>query len=215
MNVDLVALQEIRTTSEAQAAWGSVLDGITGLGGGAWSVQLQGCGAERNQHVGVLWNTTRLTLSNLADVWQFNGAATGPTQPCGGNLRPGYHAYVQPLAPGGPDFHAVVVHLDSGRSDRDFTNRRTALSRIGQATSPMRATDADIVILGDFNTMGTSGGVSAGQEITDMPLWWPPRSLIDSRWPPSARSTSTARGAGWITCWWRPAWPRSRSGAQR
>jgi endonuclease/exonuclease/phosphatase family metal-dependent hydrolase len=168
MNVDMLAVQEIRTTTEAHTAWESVIDGIVGLGGGTWTVQVQPCGAARAQHVGFLWNTTRVTLSELNEVWQLNGAATSPSQPCAGNLRPGFHAYVKTHATGGPSFHTVVAHLDSGRGDRDFGNRQTAFSRIGSATAPMRSTDSDVVILGDFNTMGRDSGVSAAQEITGM-----------------------------------------------
>lgn len=140
--------------------------GLTG--GGPWHVELQGCGAQGNQHVGFLWNMGRLTVSDLTDVWQRNGAATGPAQPCAGNLRPGYHARVRTVAPGGPSFHTITVHLDSGRGAGDFSHRQTSLARIGDAVAPIRATDADVLILGDFNTMGTDGGATAAQEIAAM-----------------------------------------------
>jgi len=63
MNVDVLAVQEIRTTAEAQTAWEAVVDGIVGLCGGTWTVQVQPCGAAKAQHVGFLWNTARVTLS--------------------------------------------------------------------------------------------------------------------------------------------------------
>lgn len=168
MNADLVALQEIRTTPQAMDAWESVLNGLVALTGEGWRVDFKGCGAPGDPYVGFLWNTSRLTLSDLTDVWQLNGASTGPRQPCAGNLRPGYHAHVRTVAPGGPSFHAVTVHLDPGRADADLNRRRTSLARIGEAVAPMRATDADVIVLGDFNTIGTDAGVTAAQEIAEM-----------------------------------------------
>jgi endonuclease/exonuclease/phosphatase family metal-dependent hydrolase len=153
LNVDILALEEIRTTTEAHDAWESVKDGLFGLTGQTWEVDLQSCGAPSNQHVGFLWNTARVSISDSRDDWHFNGAAQGESGPCAGNLRPGRYV--------------IAVHLDSGTTERDKQHRDLSIDRMDQAVAPLLARDTDVVILGDFNTMGTNA-VSADQEIADL-----------------------------------------------
>ncbi len=168
MNVDVVALEEIRITAAASNAWVSVTDGLFGLTGQNWEVDLQSCGPESSQHVGFLWNTARVGAAGNRDEWRLNGAAEGEHSPCGGNLRPGRYAYFTAVQANGLDVHLLAVHLDSGRTDRDRGHRRIALERINEAAEPLLARDADVIILGDFNTMGTDSGESAEQEIESM-----------------------------------------------
>ena len=166
LNPDVMALSEIRSTRKADAAWAAVTDGISGHIGGDWRVDLQGCGGELTQHVGFLWNAERVTLSDAADVWQMNGAASNPRQPCAGNLRPGRASYVKSRA-GGIDLHIVAVHWDSGTRPRDFAHRESARDRLDSLFTDLnqRRPDADLIVLGDFNTMGVEGGVNGAQEI--------------------------------------------------
>jgi len=86
-NSDVMAIEEIRSTRKADAAWAAVTDGISGHIGGDWRVDLQSCGGELAQHVGFLWNAERVTLSDAEDVWQMNGAPSDPHQPCANNPR--------------------------------------------------------------------------------------------------------------------------------
>lgn len=72
---------------------------------------------------------------------------------------------------GGADSHLFVVQdlVPSGR-DRDFDNRQIAIERIpflAVGGGPVVETDADVVVLGEFNTMGRSEppAVPAEQEI--------------------------------------------------
>ena len=55
----------------------------------------------------------------------------------------------------------ISVHLKSVPTEVDQGARETALSRIPQAVAPLVGVDADIIILGDFNTMGIRGYSSA------------------------------------------------------
>jgi hypothetical protein len=72
--------------------------------------------------VGFLWKGARVALLQRTDVWELNGAATDNA--CARNLRPGRYAWAK--TPMGVDFHLLSVHLDSGRTSRDYTNRRQA-----------------------------------------------------------------------------------------
>ena len=126
---DIVALQEILATREADVAWAAVTDGLEAFLGGDWRVDLQACGSEEMQHVGFLYNAERVTLEAPFDAWQMNGAAQGEGDPCAGNLRPGRAAYVRSVA-GGADFYIVAVHSDSGTQARDFDHRQAAIGRL-------------------------------------------------------------------------------------
>ncbi|MGH9673335.1 MAG: hypothetical protein ACRD44_09150, partial [Bryobacteraceae bacterium] len=113
MNVDALAVSEIRDTQDARTAMTAVLAALGGHTGSTWSVDLQQCGPAQNQHVGFLWNTARVALANQSDRWEFNARATAASSPCKDGLRPGRYAWVTG-AGGGVDFHMVVVHTKSG-----------------------------------------------------------------------------------------------------
>ena len=163
---DIVALQEILATREADVAWAAVIDGLEAFLGGDWRVDLQACGGEEMQHVGFLYNAKRVTLEAPFDAWQMNGAAEGDGDPCAGNLRPGRAAYVRSVA-GGADFHIVAVHGDSGTQARDFDHRQAAIERLDGLLERLRRRDddGDLIVLGDFNTMGASERMGAAEEI--------------------------------------------------
>jgi hypothetical protein len=55
------------------------------------------------------------------------------------------------------DFHILSVHFDSGTTSRDYGHRRQAAQRIGQirvGNTPILELDRDVLVLGDYNTMG-------------------------------------------------------------
>ncbi|CAO3358114.1 endonuclease/exonuclease/phosphatase family protein [Azospirillum melinis] len=164
MNADVVALQEIRTTPEAAQAWKAVTGGLSALTGNDWKVGFQECGSPMRQHTGFLWNASRVELSDPRDLWKLNGAAEGPEAPCASGLRPGHYRMVRAKG-GGVDFHIVSVHLDSGTTPRDRTNRDTAIGRIAEALAPVLPDDSDAIVLGDFNTMGDGTPEAAAAEI--------------------------------------------------
>jgi endonuclease/exonuclease/phosphatase family metal-dependent hydrolase len=167
MDADLFALQEILATPDAEFSLNSLREELNRLTGGSWQVDLQSCGGTSDQHVGFLWNGSRVALLQLTDVWELNGAATGPTgSACAGNLRPGRYALTK--TPIGVDFHILSVHFDSGTTSRDYDHRRQAAQRIGQirvGNTPILELDQDVLVLGDFNTMGQDAPpISAQQE---------------------------------------------------
>jgi endonuclease/exonuclease/phosphatase family metal-dependent hydrolase len=167
MNVDLLALQEILATPNAEFSLNSLRAELSRLTGGSWQVDLQSCGGASDQHVGFLWNSSRVALLQLTDVWELNGAAMAPAaNACVGNLRPGRYAWAK--SPIGVDFHIVSVHFDSGTTSRDYTHRRQAAQRIGAiGNTPILQLDRDVLVLGDYNTMGRqdSPPVSAQEEL--------------------------------------------------
>ena len=160
------AIQEIKTTTNARNAWDKVTQKLNEYTGDDWDVILNSCGRSDSQHVGFLYNKDKLKASNNKEVWQYNGRADDASNACKDNLRPGYLAYFE--ADNGFDFYAVSVHSDSGRKNKDLTTRQTAVERIDDVTSGLADIDKDIVILGDFNTMGIDEGISAKQEIKEL-----------------------------------------------
>lgn len=164
MNLDLLAVEEIRDTDDARAAMTLVLEQLATLTSNIWSVDLHDCGARPAQHVGFVWNTTRVELTGPRDVWEMNARATELTSPCVGSLRPGRYAKVKGTG-NGIDFQAVVVHLKSGSDASARAERVTALGRLEGLVTTLRGEDADIVVLGDFNSMGDGTTGSAANEI--------------------------------------------------
>ena len=164
LNADVIALQEIQSTEQADTAWAVVFAEMARLGNdGDWAVHLQTCGGAEAQHVGFLIDEARIEADPIGDLWWFNGAASsGSGSDCDGNLRPGFGVSV--ASPGGLDFTAVSVHLDSGRTSRDFNNRARVYDRFDAAHEFIGSDDDDVIVLGDFNTMGMSG-VTGEEEI--------------------------------------------------
>ena len=167
MNVDVVAVQKFKATREAYDALDAVTDSLGAYVGGNWRLDLQDCGGEERQHVEFLWNANRVSFTITMDRWRMNGAAEhGNGSDCDGNLRRRRSAYA--TVSGGVDLHLVSVHLDSGANDRDYNHKGIAIERINEMYDVLQTdvSDSDVMILGDFNTMGTNT-VAAADEIAD------------------------------------------------
>jgi endonuclease/exonuclease/phosphatase family metal-dependent hydrolase len=156
MDLDLLAVQELLDSEPARVQLATLTDKLNGLTAGEWQSDFQECGPPKSQHVGFLWNRRVVSLSEFADVPDMNGASDDD-QACAANLRPGRYSRVKSATIEGVDFHAVSVHFDSGTSNRDYQYRRTAASRIPFIEAngtPLLELDLDVIVLGDFNTMG-------------------------------------------------------------
>ena len=165
LNVDIVAVQEIKKNTSADEQLEVLAEGLTAELGGEWQTSMQDCGHKGAQRVGFLWDAERVALSNIGSLWRFNARATSPDKPCEpGRRRPGHYARVE-ASGGGVDFHLVSVHLKSGTKEEDRASRVTALRRIPEAVAPLLPVDGDIIILGDFNTMGSGNDASSRAEI--------------------------------------------------
>ncbi len=168
LNVDVIAVQEIMNKPAANKQLKVIAKGLNAELGGDWQVSTQSCGYKNAQRIGFLWDANRVMLSETGSLWHFNARATSSDNPCeGGRRRPGHYARVQ-VSGGGVDFHLISVHLKSGASEYDQDSRRTALSRIPDAVAQLFQNDSDIIILGDFNTMGHGGAGSAKSEIVEL-----------------------------------------------
>lgn len=152
MNVDALGLAEVKSPVYSEAAlarWTARIDALTGE---KHRVLLDDCPGSSGQHVGWLVNESRLRAT-----LPITHAAINPHQDaCASQLRPGLG--VDLASRGGLDFHAIAVHLKSGTLPRDIELRRTSLGRLDQVRAAVesRTEDTDLVVVGDFNTMGCS-----------------------------------------------------------
>ncbi len=154
MQVDILAIQESLGTSEATQAWKTLTSQLSQKTGQIWRWYRQPCGRPDDHHIGLLWNDTRVSLSDFDSLWQFNAKAQSPQNPCAFGLRPGQYAYAQSREVEGVDFHLIALHLKSGPTVFAVEKRQKALNRIDETMATYVKRDRDIVILGDFNTMG-------------------------------------------------------------
>jgi len=165
MQVDIVAIQESLATPEATQAWKTLTSQLSTQTGDAWRWHRNPCGRPNDHHIGLLWNDSRVALSQFDSLWQFNAKATSVRNPCTSGLRPGQYAFVQSRQRDGVDFHLITVHLKSGPTVFAVEARQKALNRIDKAVAPLLNKDHDVVILGDFNTMGAGDRHSQRSEL--------------------------------------------------
>ena len=165
MRVDILAVQESLATPEAQQAWNTVIRLLQKESGDPWRWMPQACGRPDDHHIGYLWNAGRVTLSRLHSLWQFNVKAKSARDPCKGGLRPGHYAWVQSRDKEGVDFHVIALHLKSGPTVSAVEDRHRALNRLDEAATRLLEQDRDMVILGDFNTMGAGDRASQRHEL--------------------------------------------------
>ncbi len=151
LNADLIAVQEIADSR----ALASMLDQVnsrfarqareSGQGSSRrYDYELAESGGHGGQFVGYVYDENAVELS---DVKTLTSLQMTP------DLRPGLFARVKSKR-GGLDFQVIVMHTDSGTRDRDYQNRVRFLDSLGVELGERRAADADVIVLGDLNTMG-------------------------------------------------------------
>jgi endonuclease/exonuclease/phosphatase family metal-dependent hydrolase len=150
LNVDVLAAQELKTDAHTQERWNELFRLLDQKTGGEWTSLVDTCPGEGRQHVGFLYDRKKVQVKGRAEqaALNFSGEA------CGGHVRPGLSAYF--TFTGGLDLHLVTLHLKSGTSQSDFEKRQAALKGFSPLGSRLQAIvpDDDVVVLGDFNTMG-------------------------------------------------------------
>jgi endonuclease/exonuclease/phosphatase family metal-dependent hydrolase len=165
LDVDVLAVEEITQGPEGRGALLDVLAKLDVYTHGSWRAELDECAGSGRQHVGFLYDSRHVALSEVGAVAGLNPGNGA----CALNLRPGFGAYARFVH--GPDLWLVAVHLDSGVTARDFDHRALSISRLGGVALDLaaRTHDDDLLMLGDFNTMGCKGceggDVSAEDEI--------------------------------------------------
>lgn len=162
--VDVVLLQEIKTTPRARQELALLTTALNRHTGGSFEVQLDPCPIETSQHVGLLYDGARTKASHF----QVYPGVNPHGDPCRDQLRPGFGGFFE--FPGGLDLHVVSVHLKSGGERRDHELRLRSLAGFQGVVRSARSAraDDDIVIGGDLNTMGCrhcSPKLSASEEL--------------------------------------------------
>ncbi len=168
MQIDILAVQESLATTQATKAWDRIIASLNQQTGDTWRWYRQPCGRPEDHHVGLLWNDTRGSLSEFESLWQFNARAQSAHNACTFGLRPGQYAWVKAREPNGVDFHLIGLHLKSGPTVFAVEDRHNALNRIDEAIGPLLARDRDVIILGDFNTMGAGDWHSRDSELKNL-----------------------------------------------
>lgn len=150
MNVDAVALAEVKSKPRSLPALEQLVARLDALTAGKHSIRIDDCPDESGQHVAWLLNEQRVNATD----WQMHAPINPNGEACSGQLRPGLGVRLRFI--GGLDLHAIAVHFKSGVLPRDLALRRASfdgLERVlGSVTS--RTGDADVLVAGDFNTMG-------------------------------------------------------------
>lgn len=159
LDVDAVALQEIMLHARGRTAVERLVQRLDSHTGGSWRAEFDRCPRDGRQHVGWLVNQARARVEAVTQVDALN-----PMGGCSHHLRPGLAIRLRFSS--GPDLSAISVHLDSGVEGHDFRHRTESLRALEGALAPLIREDADVLVMGDFNTMGQRAPqVSASQEI--------------------------------------------------
>jgi endonuclease/exonuclease/phosphatase family metal-dependent hydrolase len=165
LDVDVLAVQEFLDNVEARNAQRELIEKLDALTGGRHRIELDECAGGRRQHVGLLWDETRVTLDDVRSIAALNPKGSM----CAASLRPGLGAHAR--FADGSDLHVISVHLDSGIEARDFEHRASSVRALGSLVPALRARDGDVLVLGDYNAMGCSQcapAVTANDELAQL-----------------------------------------------
>jgi endonuclease/exonuclease/phosphatase family metal-dependent hydrolase len=159
--VDVLLVQEILRDDEGRKAMSRLLRRLEQLSAGRWRGYFDTCPGGGFQHVGIIANVARVQLNAPRMIGQINPLG----QACASNLRPGFGVYAR--FPGGLSVHLMSVHLKSGPKVNALDLRLRSWRGLDgwQHRAPAGPPDEDVIVGGDFNTMGCgSCGVSAADE---------------------------------------------------
>lgn len=149
LDADLYGLQEINDIRRFQPILRRA------CGERSMDVRYSSSGGRHGQHLAIAWDTTRLELIGVPI--EVDGLVLEP------GMRPAFACYFRSLRPGGVDFTLVVVHLESG--PQNFANRRrqnrVLATWLERWVDEVR--DPDVIVLGDFNTVGSPRGGLEGE----------------------------------------------------
>jgi endonuclease/exonuclease/phosphatase family metal-dependent hydrolase len=165
LEVDVLAVEELKYGARAEQALATLRARLGALRGTSFRSVVDDCPRSSSQHVGFLFDERRAKLSKQATLSELNPHG----EPCKDQLRPGLAAYFG--FPGGLDLWLVAVHLKSGPHARDLELRDRSFAAFTAAAAAARKLDddADVLLLGDMNTMGCESCapvVSAAAELS-------------------------------------------------
>lgn len=144
LHADLLGVEEIHRPSLLREVLRS------SLGAGNFKAAFSRNGGRWAQHVGIIWNPTRLKLDGQIEEVGSIALTEG--------LRPGLAGYFKSRKDDGIDFSLMQVHLRA--TPRGYDQRIQQYRAIAAwVMSQVKKTgDEDVIIQGDFNTTGPVGG---------------------------------------------------------
>jgi endonuclease/exonuclease/phosphatase family metal-dependent hydrolase len=149
MQLDMVALQGVKSHLRARIALRKLLGGLRKLTGARWRYKLDKCWGATREHVGLLWNTKRVQGSKFGVEESINPYKRA----CRSGQRPGLRGYFKARFGGRVDFHLLSVQLATG-GGLGRTLRKRAVNGIPEAyrSGRRRTPDPDMIVAGDFHT---------------------------------------------------------------
>lgn len=159
LDADVVALQEFKTLPRAKQSLDELLEKVGQVTSRRYVSYFDDCPRGATQHVGMLVDSTRVSVQNASTVGQLNPHG----EACKDSLRPGLAVDVK--LPSGDPARIVSLHLKSGTGRRSFELRKETWERMARY---VQAAEVPLLFAGDFNTMGCprcSPSVSAGDEL--------------------------------------------------
>jgi hypothetical protein len=118
-------------------------------GGRPMRILFSADGGAAGQHLAVAWDGAALEL--VEGPIEVTGLVVKP------GLRPGLAVRLRETAGSGRDLTVVVVHLDAGGEDVDHRLAQVRALADFIRGEAERTGDRDVVVLGDFNTVGGRG----------------------------------------------------------
>jgi endonuclease/exonuclease/phosphatase family metal-dependent hydrolase len=149
LEADLLGLQEVNDIRRFQPILRRA------CGERSMDVRYSSEGGRFGQHLAFAWDNSVLEL-----VGKPIEVAELVFEP---GMRPAFAGYFRSLRPGGVDFTVVVVHLESG--PQNFADRRRQNRALASWIEDWieEIDDSDVIVLGDFNTMGSPRGGVEGE----------------------------------------------------
>jgi len=147
LEVDVLAMQEIVQDPQGRAALLDLQARLDARTGGRWQAHADACPGSGRQHVGLLFDASRVELDDAREIAALNPGDGA----CALNLRPGFGARAR--FGDGTQVDIVTLHLDSGLTPRDHDHRVQSWDALRGVVAAGKGS-AGVIVLGDFNTMG-------------------------------------------------------------
>ncbi len=169
LDPDAIAIQEIDGANDPMGALALLTEELKRQTKASWIPVLQSC--KHRQMLGFLVRQDAYQVLSSDDVWYLNTRARNASEACKG-LRPGLVVQVKARDTPAAKDHAhqaisiVNLHADAGSRSSDYESReklRQTLPHLAQDEAIV-ASDRRLIVLGDFNAIGNSTGISSSDE---------------------------------------------------
>jgi endonuclease/exonuclease/phosphatase family metal-dependent hydrolase len=149
IEADVLGVQEFKIYPGAVQAIDKLIATLDRLTLGRWKLETEKCGKPEWGHVGLLWDSSRVTVRAIQEY-----AEPLVGNRCNLDWRPAMAGHF--TFPGGFDTHVIVLHNVAGEERARFEGRARAFDAIDTLRDAVvkKHFDQDVVILGDLNTTG-------------------------------------------------------------